>query len=491
VTVAHNLLIVDDETSILDFLSLLFAGDGFAVDTARSAEEARKAVAGKSFDLVLCDILMPDGNGLDLLRDIKGASPNTAVVMMTAYTSTKSAIEAMKLGAYDYVSKPFDVEELKILVQKALERAELADENVYLRRELEQKYTFNNIIGRSPKMQAIFGLVERIARTSSTVLIHGESGTGKELIARAIHFASPRAARRFLSINCGAMPENLLESELFGHERGAFTGAVREKKGLFQEADRGTLFLDEIGEMTPTMQVKLLRALQEKVVRKVGGNVEEPVDARVIAATNQDLQGRLAAGEFREDLYYRINVLPIHLPPLRQRREDIPLLVDFFLEKYCGQMDLARRQISVEAMRLLESYDWPGNVRELENIVERALALSQGAADDHGDRAPAQAPRGGAAAAGPAGPRAVEVITTRDLPVHLLTSRRNSSDVKELPAEGLDLEAYLEDLRAHLMAQALERTGGVQTQAADLLRMSFRSFRYYAKKAGLKASDGE
>src|SRR5262249_11404992 len=267
---------------------------------------------------------MPAGNGLDLLKEIKAGNPNAAVIMMTAYTSTKSAIEAMRLGAYDYISKPFDVDELKIVAQKALERAELVDENVYLRRELEQKYTFNNIIGKSPRMQAIFALVDRVARTSSTVLIHGESGTGKELIARAIHFASPRAARRFLSINCGAMPENLLESELFGHERGAFTGAVREKKGLFQEADRGTLCLDEISEMTPAMQVKLLRALQEKVVRKVGGNVEEAVDARVIAATNQDLEAKLAAGEFREDLYYRINVLPIHLPPLRQRREDIP-----------------------------------------------------------------------------------------------------------------------------------------------------------------------
>jgi two-component system response regulator PilR (NtrC family) len=457
-----SLLIVDDEPSILDFLTLLFQGEGFAVESARSATEAHRALAAKGYDLVLCDILMPDGNGLDLLKVIKTTSPNTAVVMMTAYTSTKTAIEAMRLGAYDYVSKPFDVEELKILTQKALERAELADENVYLRRELEQKYTFNNIIGKSPRMQTIFSLIERIARTASTVLIHGESGTGKELIARAIHFASPRAARRFLSINCGAMPENLLESELFGHERGAFTGAVREKKGLFQEADHGTIFLDEIGEMTPTMQVKLLRALQQRTVRKVGGNEEEVVDVRVIAATNQDLQGRLVTGEFREDLYYRINVLPIHLPPLRQRREDIPLLVEFFLQKYSRQMELPPRQISIEAMKMLESYDWPGNVRELENLIERALALSHS-----------------------------ETVTTRDLPVHLLTSRRTSSDTIELPEEGLDLEAYLEDLRSQLMRQALERANGVQTQAAELLRMSFRSFRYYAKKAGLKANDGE
>ncbi len=459
---AAKLLIVDDEDSILEFLSLLFESEGFAVDTAHSTAEAQRSLAANSYALVLCDILMPDGNGLDLLREIKAGSPSTAVVMMTAFTSTKTAIEAMRLGAYDYVSKPFDVEELKIITQKAIERAQLADENVYLRRELEQKYTFNNIIGKSSSMQSIFALVERIARTTSTVLVHGESGTGKELIARAIHFSSPRAGRRFLSINCGALPENLLESELFGHERGAFTGAVREKKGLFQEADHGTLFLDEIGEMTPSMQVKLLRALQQKVVRKVGGNQEELVDVRVITATNQDLESRLASGEFREDLYYRINVLPIHLPPLRQRREDIPLLVDFFLQKYCRQMDLPPRQISTEAMRLLEAHDWPGNVRELENVIERSLALS------HAD-----------------------TISTRDLPAQLLGNRRSQQEMVNLPEDGLDLEAHLEEIRSQLMAQALERTGGVQTQAAELLHMSFRSFRYYAKKAGLKSNDNE
>jgi two-component system, NtrC family, response regulator PilR len=455
-----RLLIVDDESSMLDFLSLLFQADGYDVSTARSVTEAHKQLERNAFDLVLCDILMPDGNGLDLLREIKVNGGGPPVIMMTAYTSTKSAIEAMKLGAADYVSKPFDVDELKIVAQKALERAELADENVYLRRELEQKYTFNNIIGKSSRMQAIFSLIERIARTASTVLIHGESGTGKELIARAIHFASPRSTRRFLSINCGAMPENLLESELFGHERGAFTGAVKDKKGLFQEADRGTLFLDEIGEMTPSMQVKLLRALQEKVVRKVGGTEEESIDVRIIAASNQDLEGRIQTGEFREDLFYRINVLPIHLPPLRQRREDVPLLVDFFLQKYSRQMDLPLRQISIEAMQILESYDWPGNVRELENLIERVLALSH-----------------------------AEIITTRDLPVHLLTNRRTHPDLVQLPEEGLDLEAYLESIRTQLMIQALERTNGVQTQAAEILGMSFRSFRYYAKKAGLKGGD--
>ena len=459
----RRLLVVDDEASMVDFLALLFRDDGYKVDTAGSVEEARRALAGQGFDLVLCDILMPDGSGLDLLKEIKASDPNAAVVMMTAYTSTRSAIEAMKLGAYDYISKPFDVDELRLVAQKALERVELVDENVYLRRELEQKYTFANIIGKSSRMQAIFSLIDRVARTGSTVLIHGESGTGKELIARAIHFASPRAQRRFLSINCGALPENLLESELFGHERGAFTGAVREKKGLFHEADRGTLFLDEIGEMTPAMQVKLLRALQERTVRKVGGTQEEAVDVRIIAATNQDLEAKIARAEFREDLYYRINVIPIHLPPLRQRREDIPPLADFFIDKYSKQMEQPPKRLSVEAMRIVEGYDWPGNVRELENLIERLLALAPG-----------------------------ETITSRDLPVHLLTHRRGgSADGITLPREGLDLEAYLDEVRAQLMTQALERASGVQTQAAELLGMSFRSFRYYAKKAGLKGDGGE
>jgi DNA-binding NtrC family response regulator len=452
-----RLLVVDDEPSMLDMLTLLFADEGYAVETARSTEEARRVLAHGGLDLVLCDIMMPDGNGLDLLREIKTSNPDAPVIMMTAYTSTKSAIDAMKLGAYDYISKPFDVDELKIIVQKALERAELVDENVYLKKALEKKYTFNNIIGRSSRMQAIFSLIERIARTASTVLIQGESGTGKELIARAIHYASPRAANRILAINCGALPENLLESELFGHERGAFTGAVREKKGLFQEANRGTIFLDEIGEMSLTMQVKLLRALQERKIRKVGGNAEESIDVRVIAATNQNLEERIAKGDFREDLFYRINVIPIQLPPLRQRREDIPLLVDFFLQKYCAEMNLAPRPISIDAMRMLEGYDWPGNVRELENMIERTLALSH-----------------------------AETITTKDMPVQLLTHRKSHAEIISLPEEGLDLEAYLEDIRAQLMVQALERTGGVQTQAAELLGMSFRSFRYYAKKAGLK-----
>jgi len=456
-------LIVDDESSLLEFLALLFEGEGYRVETAESMHGAREKIArGRAFDLVMCDVHMPDGSGLDLLREIKDSQPQASVIMMTAYTSTKSAIEAMRLGAYDYVSKPFDVEELKILVQKALEKTRLVEENVYLRRELEQKYTFSNIIGKSRPMQEVFALVERVARTSSTVLVEGESGTGKELIARAIHFASPRAKHKFLSINCGAMPENLLESELFGHERGAFTGALKEKKGLFHEAHRGTLFLDEIGEMTPPMQVKLLRVLQQKVVRKVGSNEEEAVDVRIIAATNRDLSEMIAAGTFREDLYYRIQVIPIRLPPLRDRREDVPLLADYFVRKYAQDMGTPPKRISPAAMAILERYRWPGNVRELENLVERALALT-----------------------------ASDVIEPLDLPGYLRETQPTLGEEARLPPQGLDLEEYLDTLRAEMMRQALERCGGVQTRAAELLRMSFRSFRYYAKKAGVVGASNE
>jgi two-component system response regulator PilR (NtrC family) len=451
-----RILVVDDEASMLEFLGLLLEEEGYSVTVASSMTEARQTLGTNSFDLVLCDIMMPDGNGLDLLKEIKADNSRSSVIMMTAYSSTKSAIEAMKLGAYHYVSKPFDVEELKVVIQKALEKTELVDENVYLRKELEQRYGFENIIGRSRRMQEIFALVERVAQTNSTVLLEGESGTGKELIARAVHYASRRSNNRFLSVNCGALPETLLESELFGHERGAFTGAVRDKKGLFREASKGTLFLDEIGEMAPSMQVKLLRALQEKKVRKIGGHREEPVDVRIIAATNQNLMEQIQKGQFREDLYYRINVIPIRLPALRERREDIPLLVEHFIRKCAEEMGIDHKRVSADAMRQLEAHDWPGNVRELENLVERALALSSG-----------------------------DTVTTNEIPAEILYGHSDRVTAINLPAEGLDLEEYLESIRRQLMREALDRSRGVQTQAAEILGISFRSFRYYAKKLGL------
>ena len=459
---APRILIVDDETSLVEFLTVLCAGEGYEVQSAHSVGEARERLAVGAPDLVLCDMVMPDGDGLDLLREIQCSPDAPAVVMMTAYTSTKTAIEAMKLGAHDYVAKPFDVEELKVVIRKALATRKIVEENQYLRGQLAGRYAFKNIIGRSHRMQAVFALVERVARTHSTVLLHGESGTGKELIARAIHFSSARSQQRFLSINCGAMPESLLESELFGHERGAFTGAVRDKKGLFQEAHRGTLFLDEIGEMSPTMQVKLLRALQDRIVRRVGGTAEESVDVRIITATNRDLHERLARGEFREDLYYRINVIPIVLPPLRERREDIPLLVDHFLRKLTTDAGQPPKRISADAVRMLEAYHWPGNVRELENQIERAVALSIS-----------------------------DVIGAADFPAELSAGGPPTAAAERLPIDGLDLERHLERIRAALMRQALERAAGVQTQAAEILGMTFRSFRYYAKKSGLTAASAE
>jgi two-component system response regulator PilR (NtrC family) len=380
--------------------------------------------------------------------------------MITAHTSTKSAVEALKAGAHDYIAKPFDIDELKIIVSKAVERKELEDENLHLRTALEERHTFANIIGKSAKMQEIFGIVQRIARATSTVLISGESGTGKELIARAIHYNSGRRGK-FVGINCGAMPETLLESELFGHERGAFTGAIREKRGLFHEAERGTIFLDEIGETTPSVQIKLLRVLQDRIVRRVGSNVETQVDVRVIAATNRDLNESIRNGNFREDLFYRINVIPIALPPLRQRKEDIPLLVDHFIAKFSRQLDVPQKRISSDAMRLIEKYHWPGNVRELENVVERMIALE-----------------------------ASDVLTTKSLPEHVLLGGA-IPDVAtfDLPAEGISLQDHLESIGKIFMLKALERSGGVQTQAAELLRMSFRSFRYYAKKYDLIPRD--
>ena len=457
----QRLLIVDDEASIRDMLAFFFHKRGFEVMTASNFTEGQASVLRSTPDLVLCDIKMPDGNGLDLLKKIKSESPKTPVIMITAHTSTADAIDAMKAGAVDYIAKPFNVEELGLIVDRALGEKELRDENVYLKQELAAKYTFANIIGKGSRMQEIFRTIERIARVSSTVLLTGESGTGKELIARAIHYTSIRKDRKFVSINCGALPEPLLESELFGHERGAFTGAIKDKRGLFTEADHGTLFLDEISETTLTMQVKLLRAIQERVIRKVGGNEEVTIDVRIIAATNKDLHELVADGKFREDLFYRINVIPIGLPPLRARLEDIAPLTQYFIVKVCADQKIPEKKISTEAMRLLEAYPWPGNVRELENPLERTVALEPG-----------------------------PLITVSSLPESIaLGIKSRVPDFESLPQEGINLESYLEAVGKRLMREALDRCEGVQTKAAELLHMSFRSFRYYAKKYSLVRRD--
>jgi len=454
-----DLLIVDDEVSLRDFLTIVFEEDGCRVETAATLADGRAAIQKNEPDLVLCDLMLPDGSGLDLLREAKAQNPLIAVIMITAHTSTKSAVEALKAGAFDYIAKPFDIDELKIIVRNAVERKELENENIHLRSALEERFTFANIIGRSTRMQEIFSIVQRIAPTMSTVLISGESGTGKELIARAIHYNSGRRGK-FVSINCGALPETLLESELFGHERGAFTGAIREKRGLFHEADRGTIFLDEIGETSTAMQIKLLRVLQDRVVRRVGSNTETQVDVRVIAATNQDLSDSIKNGTFREDLFYRINVIPIALPALRQRKEDIPLLAEHFIAKFCANLGVPQKKISTDAMRALEKYHWPGNVRELENVIERMIALERS-----------------------------DVLTTKALPEAILLGGSMPDVTFDLPPDGISLQDHLEAIGKIFMLKALERSGGVQTQAAELLRMSFRSFRYYAKKYDLIPRD--
>ena len=452
-----RILIVDDEKGMRDLLSIMLKKEGYAVLQAESADRAREVVARGDLDLVISDISMPGSSGLEVLKHSKAASVETPVIMITAYASTESAIDALKLGAYDYIIKPFDIEELKLVVRNALERRRLEHENRVLKRELREKLRFDTLVGDSPRMREVLDLVARIAPTHSTVLISGESGTGKELVARAIHTQSPRADRPFVSINCGALPDELLESELFGHTRGSFTGAVAAKKGLFEVADGGTIFLDEIGDTSPAMQVKLLRVLQERRIRRVGGTEEAEVNVRVLAATNQDLEMLVREKRFREDLYYRINVIQIRMPALREKPEDVPALAMHFLNKYNRIMGKQVTRIDEDAMRRLQDHAWPGNVRELENVLERAVALEPGDAITL-DSLSREVREGGRPA--------------QDLPVSLTES-------------GIDLERQLEGLRAHYMEEALRRARGVQTRAAELLGMSFRSFRYFAKKYNL------
>jgi two-component system response regulator PilR (NtrC family) len=468
-----RILIVDDEPSMREMLGIVLRRDGYDVLIAPNGTQALALLQSERVDLLLSDIRMPDLSGVEVLRAAKAANPDLVAFMMTAFASTDTAVEAMRLGAVDYFTKPFNMDELRLKVRQQLEAHRLKEENVLLKRALNTRHEFSSIIGRSPVMLSVFKMIETIAKTSSTVLITGESGTGKELAARAVHYNSLRRDHPFVALNCGALPETLLESELYGHMRGAFTGADTNKKGLIEVAERGTIFLDEIGEMTPTMQVKLLRVLQERRFRRLGGTEEVQADIRIVAATNQDLQKGVAEGRFREDLFYRINVIPIHLPPLRDRVEDIPLLAEHFLEKYAAQMEKPVRSISQEAQEWLCAYQWPGNVRELENVIERAVALE-----------------------------ATPSVLPDSLPAHLVavSMRRPgppaAADAEPpagpLPAplpdlsEGFDLEAQGEEFYRHYLSLALLRAGGVQTQAAELLGMSFRSFRYYVKKFNLR-----
>ena len=448
-----KILIVDDERSIRELLEIFLKKEGFIVTTASSAEEGLTQVKAAEFDLIISDIKMKDMSGIDFLRNLRETGFNGQFILLTAFASADHAIQALKMGAFDYILKTENfMEELKLVVYGALENRWLREENTYLRREFKKLHGMGNLIGKSKMMQELFKMIEVVSATNSTVLITGESGTGKELVAKAIHLNSPRAEESFVSVNCGAFTETLLESELFGYMRGSFTGAAGNKKGLFEVADKGTIFLDEIGDTSSAMQVKLLRVLQERKLRRVGGTEEIPVDVRILSATNRNLSEMVAENQFREDLFYRISVIPIELPPLRRRRDDIPLLANHFLDRLNASMGKKIDRISVEALKKLESYDWPGNVRELENAMERAFILETS-----------------------------NELSSQHLP-ESVAANPGMRVVTNFPDEGINLEGYVESLQKGFLEEALRRTNGVQVKAAELLHMSYRSFRHYMQK---------
>ncbi|MEZ4359471.1 MAG: sigma-54 dependent transcriptional regulator [Kofleriaceae bacterium] len=472
-----TVLVVDDEQSMREFLAICLRRAGHAVRAVASASEALSELRDRPVDIVVTDLRMPgELDGLGLLTAIKSgtiarpvAAPDSSavvltaidpeVILVTAYATADTAIAAMKQGAYDYLTKPFKVDEINAVIGRAMEKRSLLAENAALREQVAGRVRLAQLLGKSRAMQRVFELISKIHSTRTSVLITGESGTGKELVARALHSEGNRAKAAFVAVNCGAIPEELMESELFGHKRGAFTGAVADKQGLFQEASGGTLFLDEIGELSLGLQVKLLRALQERRVKPVGSNEELDVDVRVVAATNRDLEEEVARGGFRADLYYRLNVIELRLPPLRQRHEDIPLLVEHFLRRFAT--DTKVTGISAEAMRRLESYDFPGNVRELENIVERAVTLASD-----------------------------PVLDVDDLPpLRPLVRAAESRD--DFPEDGIDLERMVADYERGLVQKALERASGVRKRAAVLLGISFRSLRYRLEKLGIERGEEE
>ncbi len=450
-----RILVVDDERSMQEFLEIFLRSEGYEVATAGDVASARAHVEGNDFDVVITDVQMPDGSGIDLLHSVHDTSPDTVVIVITAFASTETAIAAMKQGAYDYITKPFKVDEMRIVVEKALEKKLLSAENKRLRSELRSHERDRSIVGNSPVMQRVYDLVAQVADTKANVLVTGESGTGKEMVARAIHQGGERRDKPFVVVNCAAIPENLLESELFGHVKGAFTGAVQSKAGLFEVADGGTLFLDEVGELPAPLQVKLLRAIQEKSFRRVGGTADQSADVRIVAATNRRLDEEVQAGRFREDLYYRLNVIEIPLPPLRERPDDVALLVDHFVAKYRDELGKPIEGCSEAALEKLLTYSFPGNVRELENVIERAVALS---------REP--------------------IIQLESLPPAVLDPAGPARQSR-IPAEGVNLDQLMEDYERSLLLEALGPAGGVKKKAAQLLGISFRSFRYRCEKLGI------
>ena len=458
-TAKARVLIVDDERSMQEFLEIFFRREGYDVTTASDVASATLCLENDDYDLLISDMQMPDGSGLDLLRVVRASCEDTVTIMITAFATTDSAIAAMKDGAYDYITKPFKVDEIRLVVEKALEKKLLASENQRLRSELRVQKRKRQIIGTSSVMQRVYDFISQVADTRINVLVSGASGTGKELVARAIHDQSDRADKPFVAINCGAIPENLLESELFGHVRGSFTGAVSNKEGLFEAADNGSLFLDEIGELSMPLQVKLLRVLQEKSIRRVGGTSDRSVNVRLISATNRRLDEEVGAGRFREDLFYRLNVMEIPLPTLAERREDIPLLVSHFVEKFSKEIGKAELPLEAEALEKLMVYDYPGNVRELENVVERAVALSRG-----------------------------DSITMDAFPDTILR-RQGVSYSCQITDKGVDLEDLVNNYERSLIGEAMRASGSVKKRAAQLLGISFRSFRYRFEKLGLDHED--
>ncbi len=452
-----RILVVDDEQSMQEMLRILLEKDGHEVATAGDGTAGLAVATSQPVDLVISDIRMPGLDGVALLTGLRKHGLETPVIMITAYASSDSAIQAMKHGAFDYITKPFKVDEIRLVIHRALAEAESRHRGERAAPPRLAEAALRGIIGRSPKMVELYKLISRVAAVESTILITGESGTGKELVARTIHSYSARAAKPFMAINCGAIPEELLESELFGHVKGSFTGAIAHKAGLLEVARGGTVFLDEVAEMSPMLQVKLLRFLQDHIFRRVGGTEDIEVDVRMMAATNKELTHLIQQGAFREDLYYRLNVIPVEIPPLRERREDILVLAENFLVFYAARAGRPAMRLAPEALAVLMSHTWPGNVRELENVIERAVALAAG-----------------------------DEVRMENLPPNLSAAGPPSPFPRwEVPPQGLDLEQVVADIEKTLMQDALEKAGWVQTKAAQLLGINFRSFRYRAKKYGL------
>ncbi len=435
----QNILIVDDESTIRDTLSLILKEEGYETQTAANGLEALNKIKELNFDLVITDLKMPKVDGLELMEKLKEISPKTSVIVITAYATLESAIQALRLGAYDYIIKPLDFDDVILRIKRLMEHRELEQENEFLRQEVQEKFSFSNIIGESPQMKEVFRLIEKVAATKGNVLITGKSGTGKELVARAIHYNSPRKNKRFVAINCGAIVSNLMESELFGHKKGAFTGAVRDKEGLFKVADEGTLFLDEVGEIPLHLQVKLLRAIETGEIMPVGGTIPIKVDVRIIAATNRDLEKEVENGNFREDLFYRLNVVEIKLPALSERKEDIPLLVEHFIKKYNRELNRQVKGVDDETLKILMNYEWKGGIRELENVIERALILCES-----------------------------DIIRKEDLPPNLMR-------IEPAPDMPIKLKEAVSMFERQHIAKILKATLGDKEKAAKVLGISLSS----------------